>query len=189
MRVRRSHAVALLLLAALVTGLLGPFPHAPTVQPAPAPLASARVTEPSQASPDEADEAAPPGVDPSPSAASRVDRTTIAVLRVGRGGGRVELVSWATKPIPFTLSADDAAPTAATYVLEDARTGERLASGPCALPRLCPCPGTRDHRQGCLRLRHEAVVRVKLPRVAAAERLTIVGPDEVPLATFALEGA
>jgi hypothetical protein len=111
-------------------------------------------------------------------------RTTIAVLRVGDGGERVELVSWVTKG--FACATSDDPPGATFYVLEDALTGERLATGPCPLPDLCRCGGP-DHRRGCARVRHEAVVRLKLPRVSSSERLTIVGPDG-PIAQFALEG-
>lgn len=123
-------------------------------------------------------------VDVAPVSEAPPARTTIAVLRVGDGGDRLELVSWVTKP--FACAASDGAPGATFYLLEDALTGAPLASGPCPLPDLCRCGG-RDHRQGCVRVRHEAVVRLKLPRLAAAERLTIVGPDG-PIAQFALEG-
>lgn len=111
-------------------------------------------------------------------------RTTIAILRVGDGGERVELVSWVTKG--FACATSDEPPGATFYVLKDALTGERLATGPCPLPDLCRCGGP-DHRRGCRRIRHEAVVRLKLPRLAGSERLTIVGPDG-PIAQFALEG-
>jgi hypothetical protein len=112
-------------------------------------------------------------------------RTTIAILRVGDGGDRVELVSWVTKA--FVCATSDEPPGATYYLLEDAVTGARLATGPCPMPDLCRCGGP-DHRHGCARVRHEAVVRLKLPRVSATERLTIVGP-EGPIAQFALEGA
>lgn len=111
-------------------------------------------------------------------------RTTIAVLRVGRA--HIDLVSWVTKPVPFDLPAGETGAT--RYVLEDARTGVVLATGPCPLPRLCECDGSADHARGCVRVRHEAVVRLKLPRVAPSERLTIIGPDG-PIARFDLEGA
>lgn len=130
----------------------------------------------------EAEEAARPVEAVAPVASSA--RTTIAILRVGDGGERVELVSWVTKG--FACATSDDPPGATFYVLEDALTGERLATGPCPLPDLCRCGGP-DHRRGCARVRHEAVVRLKLPRVSASERLTIVGPDG-PIARFALEG-
>ncbi|MBX3472481.1 MAG: hypothetical protein KF878_36985 [Planctomycetes bacterium] len=111
-------------------------------------------------------------------------RTTIAVLRVSQGGEALELVRWVTKP----FATEAPGPRGAThYVLEDAVTGERLAAGPCPLPRLCTCPGP-DHPRGCLRVRHQGVVRLKLPRLAPVERLTIVGPDG-PIATFTLDEA
>lgn len=185
MTVRKAHGVAIAVAGACLIALLlrradpaSPAASAPVVASTPPARSAPTTVEPAAA----AEVPAPPPV----TAPSSAPRTTIAVLRVGQAGERVELVSWATKPIPCSL---DAAPQGATsYVLEDARTGARLAAGPCALPRLCPCPGTDDHRRGCLRLRHEAVVRLKLPRVAPAERLTILGPDG-PIATFALEGA
>lgn len=189
MTVRPRHGVALVLgLACLLFLALrpsgGPGDDAPPPRP-PARVATAPSPPTAPAPRAPAPPAPPPPVAAAP--ASVTSQTTIAVLRVGQAGARVELVSWTTKPIPFEL--DPALPAgAATYVLEDARTGERLASGPCTLPRLCPCPGTADHRRGCLRLRHEAVVRLKLPRVSASERLTILGPDG-PVATFALKDA
>lgn len=112
-------------------------------------------------------------------------RTTIAILRISDGGDRIELVNNFTKQ--FACAPTDDAPGETFYVLEDAVTGARLATGPCPLPELCRCDGP-DHRDGCRRVRHEAVVRLKLPRVASTERLTIHGPDG-PIAQFALEGA
>ncbi|MCO5171609.1 MAG: hypothetical protein M9894_35345 [Planctomycetes bacterium] len=120
-----------------------------------------------------------------PDAAEVADpRTTIAVLRVREGGEAIDLVRWVTRP----FATEAPGPRGAThYVLEDAVTGERLAAGPCPLPRLCTCPGP-DHPRGCLRVRHQAVVRLKLPRLAPVERLTIVGPDG-PIASFILDEA
>lgn len=181
MTVRKAHGVAIAVAGACLIALLL-RPADPGLAPGVASTPPAHAAPASTVLPAAAAEAPAPPV----TAPSSAPRTTIAVLRVGQAGERVELVSWATKPIPCALDA--APPGATSYVLEDARTGARLAAGPCALPRLCPCPGTDDHRRGCLRLRHEAVVRLKLPRVAPAERLTILGPDG-PIATFALEGA
>jgi hypothetical protein len=169
--------------------------HRPPAPATPPPVAA--IAPPEDASPDDAPGAAP-GAEPAPVEVASVaapstlaedephadvaPRTTIAILQVSKGGAEVDLVRWVTKPVPCPLARTPGG--SARWVLEDARTGAELAEGPCPLPRLLEGDGP-DVKAGCVRLRHQAVVRLKLPRTGAAERLTIIGPDG-PLAHFSL---
>lgn len=125
----------------------------------------------------------PPVVAPASPAGppSIADRTSIVVLQLGAG---VELLSWAEKPVRF-LAPDLPAGARARYRVEDARTGALLHEGPCDLPTPCRCALGRDHADGCAVLRHDPVVRLKLPRLAERERVTLVASGET-LGTFVL---
>ncbi len=123
-----------------------------------------------------APDAAPAG--PAPIA----DRTSIVVLQLGAGA---ELLSWAEKPVRF-LAPDLPDEARVRYRLEDARTGALLHEGPCDLPTPCRCAIGRDHADGCAVLRHDPVVRLKLPRLADRERVTLVASGRT-VGSFLLE--
>ncbi len=108
-------------------------------------------------------------------------RTTILVLRWNRSS--VELVSFADKPLP----AERPAPGSALWTLEDPSSGAPLEQGSFALPALCDCAIGHDHAQGCVVVHHEAVFRLKVPRIAPRERLRLVAPDGRELGSFLLE--
>jgi hypothetical protein len=172
-QVKRSDlALGLPLLALAAWGVLvslrpGSPPTSPEVAPPPLPPAAPATTSPAPTGP------APIG--PASDAAPGTSHaTTIVVLRWG--AERIELVRAVDKP-GLRWAAGGAG--AARFVLEDAATGARLAEGPCAAPRLCPCERGQDHLRGDVMVRHQAVVRLKLPRLAARERLRIEtpGPD------------
>jgi hypothetical protein len=109
-------------------------------------------------------------------------RTSILVLRLG---DRAELLSWAEKPVRF-LAPDLPHEARVRYRLEDARTGALLHEGPCDLPTPCRCAIGRDHADGCAVLRHDPVVRLKLPRLAGRERVTLVASGRT-VGAFVLE--
>lgn len=114
---------------------------------------------------------APGPITPAPVTSAR---TSIVVLRLADAG--VELVTRATKPFACP-PAEPPTPQAARWRLVDRTSGALLAEGALELPRLCECPKARDHRRGCVVVHHSAVVRLKLPRLAAQERLELVGAD------------
>lgn len=104
--------------------------------------------------------------------ASATPSTTIVVLRWS--AERVELVRAVDKPgLPFA-GAEATGP--ARWVLEDPASGARLGEGACSTPRLCECERGADHRRGDVLVRHEAVVRLKLPRLLPRQRLRIEAP-------------
>jgi hypothetical protein len=155
-------------------------PREEAVEPAPPPAAPA---EPVADAPTKVaalpDLAAPPLDGPAPIAA----RTSIVVLQLG--GARAELLSWAEKPLRY-LAPDLPEEARARYRLEDATTGALLHEGPCDLPTPCRCAIGRDHADGCAVFRHDPVVRLKLPRLAERERVTLVVADRT-VASFLLE--
>lgn len=114
---------------------------------------------------------APGPVTPAPVTSAR---TSIVVLRLDDEG--VELVTRATKPFACP-PAEPPTPHAARWRLVDRASGALLAEGALELPRLCECPKARDHRRGCVVVHHTAVVRLKLPRLAAQERLELIGAE------------
>jgi len=120
------------------------------------------------------DEGGPGPVTPAPVTSAR---TSIVVLRLADAG--VELVTRVTKPFacPPGEPPTAGAITAGRWRLVDRASGALLAEGALALPRLCECPKGRDHRRGCVVVHHSAVVRLKLPRLAAQERLELVGAE------------
>jgi hypothetical protein len=117
------------------------------------------------------DDDAPGPVTPAPVTSAR---TSIVVLRLAGEG--VELVTRATKPFACP-PAEPPTPSAARWRLVDRTSGALLAEGALELPRLCECPKARDHRRGCVVVHHTAVVRLKLPRLAAQERLELIGAE------------
>lgn len=123
---------------------------------------------------------APAAVQAAPVASS----TSIVVLRWRTD--RIELVGQIVKPSRLVAEAEPG-PAAVRWRLADAATGRVLAEGPVAAPRLCDCDASADHARGCRRLRHEAVVRLKLPHLAPRERLVIHDGDR-ELAALDLEG-
>lgn len=167
--VRQWVAASLLLLALLGLVLLGgrsaqPLPAGPprTATPVAPPVDRPQAPGPVPGLP-----AAPSLVDAGPA-----PTTTIAVLRWSAAG--IELVRAVDKPaLPWKEAPETGG---ARFVIEDPRTGARLGEGPCARPRLCACPRARDHLRGDVVVRHEAVVRLKLPRLAAQERVRIEAP-------------
>lgn len=109
--------------------------------------------------------------------------TSILVLRLGAGS--TQLVSWAEKPVRF-LAPDLPTDVRGHYRLEDPVTGRLLLEGACDLPEPCRCAIGHDHAHGCGVVRHDAVVRLKLPRLASRERVVLLdGPARV--GTFLLE--
>lgn len=106
--------------------------------------------------------------------------TTIVVLRWS--AERVELVRAVDKPaLPFA-GGPETGP--ARWVLEDPASGARLGEGACAAPRLCECERGADHRRGDVLVRHEAVVRLKLPRLLPRQRLRIEAPGPAGWSTL-----
>lgn len=120
-----------------------------------------------------------------PEPAVTTPSTTIVVLRWG--AERVTLEHAVDKPdLPWAATGRGAA----RFVIEDAESGARLGEGPCEQPRLCACEAGRDHLRGDVMVRHEAVVRLKLPRLGARERvrLEVPGPEGwETLGSFLLE--
>lgn len=110
-------------------------------------------------------------------------RTSILVLQLGE---QAELLSWAEKPVRF-LPPDPTDEARVRYRLEDAATGELLHEGPCELPTPCRCAIGRDHADGCAVLCHDPVVRLKLPRLAGRERVTLVAASGRTVGSFLLE--
>jgi len=112
---------------------------------------------------------------------AKLDGTTILVLRLRAAGA--ELVSFSDKPCHLEQEPSGCA----RWYLEDASNGARLDEAPCELPRLCTCPLGHDHATGCVIVHHEAVFRLKVPRLAPKERLRLVSEDGRELGTFLLE--
>ena len=113
--------------------------------------------------------------------APRAPGTTILVLRLGARG--LELVSACEKETPCETSSEGRG----AWRLEDASSGARLADGLCDFPDLCHCSLGRDHAQGCIVIRHEAVFRLKVPRRAPHERLRVFAPDGREAGSFVLD--
>jgi hypothetical protein len=111
------------------------------------------------------------------------DKTTLAVLHVKRGA--IELIASADKPFPCPRARALEGRTA-RYQLEDAASGALLEEGPLDLPPLCDCSLGRDHADGCVVVPHEAIVRLKLRRLAARERLRLRGAGGEDLGAFLL---
>lgn len=184
---KRAVPVCALLAALLALAVVGsrtstPLPARREVSSPPladraAPPTAAPVAEPAPAP----DPIAPQAPDP----AATPPSTTIVVLRWS--AERVTLAHAADKPdLPWVASGGGAA----RFVIEDAESGARLGEGPCEQPRLCGCEAGRDHLRGDVMVRHEAVVRVKLPRLSARERvrLEVPGPEGwETLGSFLLE--
>lgn len=166
-----------------------PLSSATTTPPAPAPGRAPTSTAPSAGADDLGDPVAPPDdgapgpVTPAPVTSAR---TSIVVLRLADDG--VELVTRATKPFACPPAEPPTSPSAARWRLVDRTSGALLAEGALELPRLCDCPKGRDHRRGCVVVHHSAVVRLKLPRLAARERLELVRPER-PVGTIDLPEA
>lgn len=103
-------------------------------------------------------------------AASSQVATTLVVVRWKRDG--VELVDAVVKPgLPWVPGRGEG-----RFVISDADSGARLGEGPCGLPRLCDCERGADHTRGDVMVRHTAVVRLKLPRLAARQRVQLETP-------------
>ncbi len=113
--------------------------------------------------------------------AEKVEGTTILVLRLGARG--LELVSSCEKSTACETSCEGRG----AWRLEDATSGARLAEGLCDFPDLCGCPIGRDHAQGCIVIRHEAVFRLKVPRCAPHERLRVFAPGGREAGSFVLD--
>ncbi len=109
--------------------------------------------------------------------------TTLLVLRLGPRG--LTLVSATEKPARCEPSSEGRG----AWVLEDASSGARLAEGCVDLPQLCTCSLGRDHAEGCVVTRHEAVFRLKVPRRAPRERLRIIEASGRELGCFKLESS
>jgi hypothetical protein len=126
--------------------------------------------------------AAKPASEPAaPASRPRTDGTTIVVLRLRQSGA--SLVSFADKSFAFAPESGGSA----LWILEDAESGRELARGPCELPTLCDCPIGHDHAVGCVMVRHEAVFRLKVPRLARSERLRLLSARGRDLGAFVLE--
>jgi hypothetical protein len=111
-------------------------------------------------------------------------KTTLAVLHL-KAAGAVELIASADKPFPCPRARTPEG-RSARYRLEDATSGALLDEGPLDLPPLCDCSLGRDHAVGCVVVPHEAFVRLKLPRLAARERLSLRGANGEDLGAFLL---
>ena len=110
-------------------------------------------------------------------------QTTILVLRVT--ASRVELLASSVKPfatVPASVGE-------LAYRVEDAESGEVVARGSFPAPPLCTCssPDAPHAAIGCVALRHDAVVRLKVPHVRPRERVRITGARGEPLATLDME--
>jgi hypothetical protein len=112
-----------------------------------------------------------------------VDKTTLVVLQAKKGA--VELIASADKPFPCPRARAPEGRTA-RYRLEDAASGALLDEGQLDLPPLCDCALGRDHAAGCVVVPHEAIVRLKLPRLASSERLCLRGARGEDLGAFLL---
>lgn len=110
-----------------------------------------------------------------------LDGTTILVLRARPGS--LELVSSAAKP--FACAPQSSGDL--RFTVEDDH-GALLAEGAVPAPPLCGCGGA-DHVQGCVSIRHEAVVRVKVPHRAARERVSFRDGRGDALGSFTIESA
>jgi hypothetical protein len=181
-RIRRSRIPELLALGSVLAalGLLawpqgGPSGTSPKAASSPeSSLASTSVpSDPGASRPEtpSGNAALPPGSTP----------TTLVVLKVQPEG--IALVAAAEKAVRFVPEPTD--PGGARWRLLD-RAGRFLAEGPLELPRLCACPRGRDHARGCTVTPHEAVVRLKLPRIQPQETLKLLDAER-ELASLDLE--
>lgn len=109
--------------------------------------------------------------------------TTLLVLRARARS--VELVAAHAKPFPCPETAGGGL----LYRVLDRDGGQVVAEGSVPAPELCRCGGAEHPPRGCVPIRHEAVVRVKVPRRVARERIRFTdartGAD---LGAFDLEG-
>lgn len=106
--------------------------------------------------------------------------TTILVLRARPGS--YELVSSVARPaLPPRASAGSA-----RFTVEDAETGSFVGTGAFEAPPLC-ARGEADHVEGCTMIRHEAVIRLKVPHRAPRERVRLMDERGLEVASFLVE--
>lgn len=115
--------------------------------------------------------------------AAPLNGTTILVLAARKG--RIDLVSSAAKPFACPKNGHDHL----AFEVMDEPTGRLLATGAFPSPELCPCdrPEAVHPASGCVAVRHEAVVRLKVPHRAPRERIRLREAGGAELGSFVIE--